>query len=80
MYKIYIFMQCAPDSYELYQSIFGLRADAEIGPERSDFDTSLSEAEIEYAAGVVRPVHVWRSKPVPAPNRSHFLKNCELLT
>ena len=47
-------MQCAPDSYELYQSIFGLslRADAEIGPERSDFDTSLSEAEIEYAAGV----------------------------
>ena len=52
MYKIYIFMQCAPDSYELYQSIFGLRADAEIGPERSDFDTSLSEAEIEYAAGV----------------------------
>ena len=53
MYKIYIFMQCAPDSYELYQSIFGLRADAEIGPERSDFDTSLSEAEIEYAAGVV---------------------------
>ena len=54
MYKIYIFMQCAPDSYELYQSIFGLRADAEIGPERSDFDTSLSEAEIEYAAGVMR--------------------------
>ena len=55
MYKIYIFMQCAPDSYELYQSIFGLslRADAEIGPERSDFDTSLSEAEIEYAAGVL---------------------------
>ena len=54
MYKMYIFMQCAPDSYryELYQSIFGLRADAEIGPERSDFDTSLSEAEIEYAAGV----------------------------
>ena len=53
MYKIYIFMQCAPDPYELYQSTFGLRADAEIGPERSDFDTSLSEAEIEYAAGVI---------------------------
>ena len=45
MDKIYIFMQCAPDSYELIRSIFGLRAD----------DTSLSEAEaeIEYATGVV---------------------------
>ena len=30
MYKIYMFMQCAPDPYELFQSIFGLRADAEI--------------------------------------------------
>ena len=57
MYKIYIFMQCAPDSYELYQSIFGLRADAEIGPERSDFCTFLSEAEIEYAAGVCAVLH-----------------------
>ena len=28
MYKIYIFMQCAPDPYEFFQSIFGLRADA----------------------------------------------------
>ena len=27
MYKIYIFMQYAPDSYEFFQSIFGLRAD-----------------------------------------------------
>ena len=26
MYKIYIFMQCAPDPYEFFQSIFGLRA------------------------------------------------------
>ena len=54
MYKIYIFMQCAPDSYELYQSIFGLRADAEIGPERSDFDTSLSTALLQlYSCTVV---------------------------
>ena len=26
MYKIYISMQCAPDSDEFFQSIFGLRA------------------------------------------------------
>ena len=26
MYKIHIFMQCAPDPYEFFQSIFGLRA------------------------------------------------------
>ena len=26
MYKIYIFMQCAPNPYEFFQSIFGLRA------------------------------------------------------
>ena len=26
MYKIYIFMQCAPDPYEFFQSVFGLRA------------------------------------------------------
>ena len=65
-------MQCAPDSYELYQSIFGLRADAEIGPERSDFDTSLSEAEIEYAAGVEAtgsdsPTPVCTSSDLSAP-------------
>ena len=52
MYKIYIFMQCVPDHYVFFQSIFGLRADAEIGPLRSDFCTFLSEAEIEYATGV----------------------------
>ena len=45
-------MQCAPDPYEFFQSIFGLRADAEIEPLRSDFCTFLSEAEIEYATGV----------------------------
>ena len=28
MYKIYIIMQCAPDPYEFFQLIFGLRADA----------------------------------------------------
>ena len=38
--------------YQFFQSIFGLRADVEIGPNWADFDTSLSEAEIEYAAGV----------------------------
>ena len=37
MYKIYIFMQCAPDHYEFFESIFGLRADVPIGPERSDW-------------------------------------------
>ena len=70
MYKIYIFMQCAPDSYELYQSIFGLRADAEIGPERSDFDP-LSEAEIEYAAGV-RTVPVRFYSALKIEKRGHL--------
>ena len=45
MYKIYIFMQCAPDHYEFFQSIFGLRADVEIGRISSDVCTSLSTAQ-----------------------------------
>ena len=53
MYKIYIFMQCAPDSYELFYSIFGLRADVPIGRISTDRNTPLSEAEIEYATGVI---------------------------
>ena len=51
MDKIYIFMQCAPDPYEFFQSIFGLRADVEIESssdvlenEGLDFNTSLSTA------------------------------------
>ena len=53
MYKIYIFMQCAPDPYEFFQSIFGLRADVGICPQRAIPNMPLSEAEIEYAAGVI---------------------------
>ena len=53
MYKIYIFMQCAPDPYEFFQSIFGLRAGGRICPLRANPATLLSEAEIEYAAGVI---------------------------
>ena len=30
MHTIYIFMQCAPDTDEFFQSIFGLRADVQI--------------------------------------------------
>ena len=41
MYKIYIFMQCAPNTYEFFQPMFGLRADVEIGEMSTDFDTSL---------------------------------------
>ena len=42
MYKIYIFMQCAPNTYEFFQPMFGLRVDVEIGEMSSaDFDTSL---------------------------------------
>ena len=36
MYKIYIFVQCAPDPYEFFSRF------------------SVSEAEIEYAAGIER--------------------------
>ena len=45
-------MQCAPDPYEFFQSIFGLRAGGRICPLRANPATLLSEAEIEYAAGV----------------------------
>ena len=37
MYKIYIFMQCAPKSFGRFS---GLRADVEIGPISADFDTA----------------------------------------
>ena len=40
MYKIYRFMQCAPDLYEFFQSIFGLRPDAVICPQRANPSTS----------------------------------------
>ena len=52
VYKIYIFMQCAPDPHEFFQSVFGLRTDARICPP----NMVLSEAQIEYeyAAGVRR--------------------------
>ena len=52
MYKIYIFMQCAPDPNEFFQSIFGLRADVGICRLTANPNTPLSEAEIEYATGV----------------------------
>ena len=53
MYKIYIFMQCAPDPDQFFLSIFGQRADVQIGRISSDLTPSLSESEIEYRTGVV---------------------------
>ena len=48
MYKIYIFMQCAPNTYEFFQPMFGLRANVEIGEMSTDFDTSLIDRLISY--------------------------------